>query len=144
MFKYSNTNKRYHTLDFYYKQKFGNKISKINLDANFTCPNIDGIKGYKGCIYCLHGSSDYDKKNDLLTQFNEKKEIMLRKWPNSKFIGYFQANTNTYAPLSELKEKYELILSQDNIIGLNIATRPDSISDEVLDSSKYHHPNSDI
>ena len=133
MFKYSNTNKRYHTLDFYYKQKFGSKISKINLDAGFTCPNIDGTKGYKGCIYCLHGSSDYDKKNDLLTQFNEKKEIMLRKWPNSKFIGYFQANTNTYAPVNILKEKYELILNQKDVIGLSIATRCDAISEECLD-----------
>ena len=131
MFKYSNTNKRYHTLDYAYKQLFGSKVSKINLDAGFTCPNIDGTVGYKGCIYCLHGSSDYDKKADLLTQFQEKKDIMLQKWPNSKFIGYFQANTNTYAPLDVLKERYELILKQD-VIGLTIATRPDSISDECL------------
>lgn len=133
MFKYSNTNKRYHTLDYYYKSKFGFKVAKINLDAGFTCPNIDGTKGYKGCIYCLHGSSDYDKKNDLITQFNEKKDIMLRKWPNSKLIGYFQANTNTYASVDVLKEKYELILNQKDVIGLSIATRADSITDECLD-----------
>ena len=133
MFKYSNTNKRYHTLDYHYKQIFNCKVSKINLDANFSCPNIDGKKGYKGCIYCLHGSSDYDKKNDLVTQFYEKKEIMLRKWPNSLLIGYFQANTNTYAPLNILKERYELILNQDGVIGLSIATRCDSITDECLD-----------
>ena len=132
MFKYSNTNKRYHTLDYYYKNKYGQKIAKINLDANFTCPNIDGKVGYKGCIYCLHGSSDYDKLKDLQTQFNEKKEIMQKKWPNSKLIGYFQANTNTYAPLRVLKEKYELILKQKDIIGLSIATRCDSITDECL------------
>ena len=132
MFKYSNTNKRYHTLDYSYKQLFGCKVAKINLDAGFTCPNIDGTVGYKGCIYCLHGSSDYDKQNDLLTQFNEKKAIMLKKWPNSKFIGYFQANTNTYAPLDILKQKYELILKQD-VIGLSIATRADAISDECLE-----------
>ena len=132
MFQYSNTNKRYHTLDYFYKQKFNSKVCKINLDAGFTCPNIDGKVGYKGCIYCLRGSSDYDKQNDLLTQFEEKKEIMLKKWPNSKLIGYFQANTNTYAPLNVLKEKYELILKQDNVIGLSIATRCDAISDECL------------
>ncbi len=132
MFRYSNTNKRYHTIDYFYKQKFGHKVSKINLDAGFTCPNIDGTKGYKGCIYCLRGSSDYNKTSDLLTQFNEKKEIMLNKWPNSKFIGYFQANTNTYAPLNVLKEKYELILNQKDVIGLSIATRCDAISDECL------------
>lgn len=133
MFKYSNTNKRYHTLDYYYKNKFGYKVCKINLDAGFTCPNIDGTVGKMGCIYCLRGSSDYDKVNDLLAQFNEKKEIMLNKWPNSKFIGYFQANTNTYAPVNILKEKYELILKQDNVIGLSIATRCDSITDECLE-----------
>ena len=132
MFKYSDSNKRYHTLDYYYKHKFGFKVCKINLDAGFTCPNIDGTKGYRGCIYCLRGSSDYNKTNNLLTQFNEKKEIMLRKWPNSKFIGYFQANTNTYASVDKLKEKYELILKLDNVIGLSIATRPDAISDECL------------
>ena len=132
MFKYSNTNKRYYTLDYFYKQTFNSKVAKVNLDAGFTCPNIDGTKGYKGCIYCLKGSSDYDKQNDLLTQFNEKKEIMLKKWPNSKLIGYFQANTNTYAPLDVLKEKYELILKQ-GVIGLSIATRCDAITDECLD-----------
>lgn len=133
MFKYSNTNKRYYTLDYFYKQKFNSKVSKISLDAGFTCPNIDGTVGYNGCIYCLRGSSDYNKKNDLLKQFNEKKEIMLRKWPNSKLIGYFQANTNTYANINVLKEKYELILKQENVIGLSIGTRPDAISDECLD-----------
>ncbi len=133
MFKYSNTNKRYHTLDYYYKNKFGFKVCKVNLDAGFTCPNIDGTVGHKGCIYCLRGSSDYNKTTDLLTQFNERKEIMLKKWPDSKLIGYFQANTNTYAPVDVLKEKYELILKQDNVIGLSIATRCDSITDECLD-----------
>ena len=133
MFKYSNTNKRYHTLDYFFKTKFGCKVAKVNLDAGFTCPNIDGNKGYGGCIYCLNGSSDYNKKTNLLEQFNEKKSIMLNKWPNAKLIGYFQANTNTYAPLNVLKEKYELILKQESVIGLSIATRADAISNECLD-----------
>lgn len=132
MFKYSNTNKRYYTLDYFYKNKFHSKVAKINLDANFTCPNIDGTVGTGGCIYCLNGSSDFKKQVSLLEQFEEKKKIMLNKWPNSKLIGYFQANTNTYAPLAILKEKYELILKQENVIGLNIATRADAINDEVL------------
>ena len=131
-FKYSNTNKRYHTLDYYYKNKFNSKVSKISLNAGFTCPNIDGTKGTGGCIYCLSGSNKNTEK-DLVKQFYEVRDIMEKKWPGSKYIGYFQANTNTYAPLSELKEKYESILKLDNVIGLNIATRPDSISDEVLD-----------
>lgn len=132
-FKYSLDNKRYHTLNYYYNRKYGCKVFKVSLNAGFSCPNIDGTKGYGGCIYCAHGSGDYYENNtDLLTQFNEVKEKLHKKWPKAKYIGYFQANTNTYAPLSELKEKYELILAQDNVVGLNIATRPDSISDEVL------------
>ena len=136
MFKYSYNNKRYHTLDYFYKNKFNSKVFKVSLNAGFTCPNIDGTVGYGGCIYCSNlGSGEYagDKEKDLITQFNEVKTIMERKWPNSKYIGYFQAHTNTYAPLDELMEKYETILKLDNVIGLNIATRPDSISKECMD-----------
>lgn len=131
MFKYSNTNKRYHTLDYYYKQKFNTKVFKISLNAGFTCPNIDGTKGKFGCIYCNNGSGD-EYNTSLLDQFNLVKEIMNNKW-TGKYIGYFQAHTNTYAPVEVLKEKYELILKQKDVIGLSIATRSDAISDEVLD-----------
>ncbi len=136
MFKYSDTNKRYYTLDYFYKHKFNSKVFKVSLNAGFTCPNKDGKVGIGGCIYCSKiGSGEYagDVKKDLVTQFNEVKEMMLNKWPNAKYIGYFQANTNTYAPVNELKEKYETILSLPNVVGLNIATRADSITDECLD-----------
>ncbi len=136
MFKYSDSNKRYHTLDYFYKQKFGTKIAKISLNAGFTCPNKDGTKGVGGCIYCSRlGSGDYaGKPNKSLTeQFYEIKEVMNKKWPHTKYIGYFQANTNTYAPLNVLKEKYEEILKIDGVVGLNIATRSDAITDECLD-----------
>ncbi len=136
MFKYSDTNKRYHTLDYFYKHKFNNKIAKISLNAGFTCPNIDGKVGTGGCIYCSKlGSGEYagNIKDDLVTQFNDIKKVMTRKWPNSKFIGYFQAHTNTYAPLDILKEKYELILKQPDVVGLSIATRCDAINDECLE-----------
>lgn len=136
MFKYSNTNKRYYTLDYFYKQKFNSKVFKVSLNAGFSCPNKDGKVGLGGCIYCSKtGSGEYagDVKKDLATQFNEVKEMMLKKWPKAKYIGYFQANTNTYADVDILKEKYETILKLDNVVGLNIATRPDSISDECLD-----------
>ena len=135
-FVYSYNNKRYHTLDYFYKKKFNSKVFKVSLNGNFTCPNIDGTVGYGGCIYCSSlGSGEFagDKNKDLITQFNEVKTMMEKKWPNSKYIGYFQANTNTYAPLNELKEKYETILKLDNVIGLNIATRADSITDECMD-----------
>ena len=135
-FPFSNNNKRYHTLDFFYKQKFGKKVSKISLNAGFTCPNIDGTLSKNGCIYCSKtGSGEYggNIEDDLITQFNKIKKIMDQKWPNSKYIGYFQARTNTYAPLNILKEKYETVLNQKNVVGLSIATRPDSITDECID-----------
>ena len=135
-FIYSNTNKRYHTLDYFYKQKFHTKVSKISLNAGFSCPNIDGTLSKNGCIYCSKtGSGEYggNIEDDLVTQFNQIKKIMDKKWPNSKYIGYFQARTNTYAPLNILKEKYEEILNQKNVVGLSIATRPDSITDECID-----------
>ena len=136
MFKYSDSNKRYYTLDYFYKHKFGCKVFKVSLDGGFTCPNKDGTKGIGGCIYCSKtGSAEYagNRKDDLVTQFEKVKEMMHHKWPNAKYIGYFQANTNTYAPLNVLKEKYEIILKQKNVVGLSIATRSDSISDECLE-----------
>ena len=136
MFKYSDSNKRYYTLDYFYKHKFNSKVFKVSLNAGFTCPNKDGNVGTGGCIYCSKlGSGEYagDKEKDLVTQFNDVKNIMLKKWPKAKYIGYFQANTNTYAPINILKEKYETILKLDKVVGLNIATRPDAISDECLD-----------
>lgn len=135
-FKYSDSNKRYHTLDYFYKHKFNSKIFKVSLNAGFTCPNRDGKVGTKGCIYCSSlGSGDYagNRNDDLLKQFEDIKEMMSKKWTNSKYIGYFQANTNTYAPLHVLKEKYEIILKQDGVVGLSIATRPDSITEECID-----------
>ena len=136
MFKYSNTNKRYHTLDYYYKNRFNEKVFKVSLNAGFSCPNIDGKVGFGGCIYCSKtGSGEFagNKEDNIVKQFNDIKEVMLKKWPKAKYIGYFQARTNTYAPVEELKKVYEPILKQENVIGLNIATRPDSITDECLD-----------
>ena len=132
VFKYSNSNKRYHTLDYHYKKLFNEKIIKVSLNAGFSCPHLKS----GGCIYCSKiGSGEYagDIKDDLVTQFNNVKKVMNKKWPAGKYIGYFQARTNTYAPLNVLKEKYETILKIDNVIGLAIATRPDSITDECLE-----------
>lgn len=135
IFKYSDNNKRYHTLDYFYKHKFNSKVFKVSLNAGLSCPNIDGTVGKGGCIYCSNsGSGEFagNKNDDIITQFNEIKKMMLKKWPNAKYIGYFQAHTNTYAPVETLKKLYEPILQQENIVGLNIATRPDAISDECL------------
>lgn len=135
-FKYSNSNKRYHTLDYFYKTKFNSKVFKVSLDANFSCPNIDGTKGFGGCIYCSKmGSGEFagNKNKPVEEQFIEVRNMMLKKWPKAKYIGYFQAHTNTYAPVPTLKNVYEKILKQKDVIGLNIATRPDAITDECLE-----------
>ncbi len=132
MFKYSLDNKRYHTLNYYYQTLFHHKVFKVSLNANFSCPNL---KNGNGCIFCLHGSNSYDVEhnNDLVRQFNEVKHVLEHKWPNGYYIGYFQANTNTYAPVSILKEKFEKVLSLKNVVGLSIATRSDAISKECYD-----------
>ena len=136
MFKNTIDNKRYYTLNCFYKNKFNTKVCKISLNANFSCPNKDGSVGTGGCIFCSGlGSGDFagDKSLDLVSQFNQVKSIMSKKWPETKYIGYFQANTNTYANVDTLKRYYETILNLDDVIGLSIATRPDAISDDVLD-----------
>jgi len=138
-FVYTENNKRYHTLDYYYKKRFQSKVFKVSLNAGFSCPNIDGTVGVGGCIYCSSlGSGDFagNKEDELLIQFEKVKAMLLKKWKEAKYIGYFQAHTNTYAEVEVLKEKYEKILNQENVIGLNIATRPDAISEECLEYLK--------
>ena len=133
MFKYTLDNKRYHTLNYHYKTLYNKKVFKVSLNASFSCPHK--IKG-RGCIFCSKlGSGDFagNVNDDLLTQFNNVKEIMEKKWPDAYYIAYFQANTNTYAPVNILKEKFEPMLKIKNVIGITIATRPDCISDDCLD-----------
>ena len=136
MFKYTLDNKRYHTLNYHLKNKFKEKVVKVSLNAGFTCPNIDGTKGYGGCIYCSKsGSGEFggNVNESLTSQFNKVKQVMDKKWTTTKYIGYFQARSNTYSNISTLKEKYEEVLKIDNVIGLFIATRCDCITDECLD-----------
>ena len=136
MFKYTLDNKRYHTLNYFYKNKFGIKVFKVSLNGGFSCPNLDGRIGYGGCIYCSKsGSGEFggDKEDSLEEQFLKMKKVVNKKHIPCKYIGYFQARTNTYASLDVLKEKYECILKQDDVIGLNIATRCDAISEDCLD-----------
>ncbi len=135
-FKYSDDNKRYHTWNYHLRHKFGKKVFKVALNGGFTCPNIDGTKGFGGCTYCSSmGSGDFagDAQKSILEQFCEVKERMHQKWPDALYIPYFQANTNTYAPVSVLKEKFEPVLEQENVVGLSIATRADCLTDEVVE-----------
>jgi len=130
MFKYSLDNKRYHTLNYFYRSKFDSKVFKVSLNAGFSCPNF---RNGKGCIFCKDGSGNIYKDIPLKEQFEIVKIPLEKKWPNSKYIAYFQANTNTYASVNVLKEKYESVLSKPNVVGLAIATRSDALSTEILD-----------
>ena len=137
-FSFTLDNKRYHTYNYFLRTKFGGKVMKISLNGGFTCPNIDGTKGIGGCTYCSSsGSGDFagDPSLDIHRQFEEVKAMMTNKW-EGKYIAYFQANTNTYAPLSRLKTLYESALSEKDVIGLSIATRADCISEEIADYLK--------
>ncbi len=135
-FEYSLDNKRYHTWNYHLMNKFGEKVFKVSLNAGFTCPNIDGTKGYGGCIYCSDaGSGDFagNPCDSVLEQFEKVKLKMHKKWEKAKYIPYFQAHTNTYAPVEVLKEKFEPVLAQDGVVGLSIATRADCLCDDVIE-----------
>ena len=128
-------NKRYNTLDGYLKSKFGCKVAKVSLNAGFSCPNRDGTKGYGGCIYCSPmASGDFagNCQKSIREQFDDISAQMAKKWKDAKFMPYFQAGTNTYAPISKLREVYEQALAIKDIVGISITTRPDCISCETL------------
>lgn len=128
-------NKRYHTLNYFLRNKFGDKVFKISLDAGFTCPNRDGSISTGGCVFCgPRGSGDFaGTSRDLVQQFEEVKEVMSKKWKDGKYIAYFQAYTNTYADVETLREKYYSVLNLEGVVGIAIATRPDCLSVEILD-----------
>lgn len=135
-FKYSLDNKRYHTWNYYLRRTFGEKVFKVSLNGGFTCPNIDGTKSVGGCTYCSSlGSGDFagNPEKSIHEQFSEVKAQLHKKWHDAKYIAYFQANTNTYAPVSVLREKFEPVLNEENVVGLSIATRADCLPDDVLD-----------
>ena len=136
-FPYSADHHRYHTWNYHLQEVFGEKVFKVSLNAGFTCPNIDGKAGIGGCTFCsVKGSGDFagNPAHEIVQQFNNIKNNMHKKWPQvTKYIGYFQAFTNTYAPLPILKEKFEAILEQPGVVGLSIATRADCLPDDILD-----------
>jgi radical SAM protein (TIGR01212 family) len=129
--------KRYNTLNAFYRNKFGKKVFKVSLNGNFTCPNKDGKSGYGGCIYCTEsGSGDFagNKNESLKSQFNNIRDMMHEKWTDALYISYFQANTNTYDTPQRLRELFfESISLDENIVGLSIATRCDALNNEIYD-----------
>lgn len=132
---YSLDNKRYHTWNYYLKNKFNHKVFKVPLNANFSCPNRDGTCGVGGCLFCGSlGSGEYagNIHDDLQQQFTNVEQVMLRKWPTGKPIAYFQAYTNTYAHLDTLKEVFTPFVERKDILGLAIATRADCLEDNKI------------
>ncbi|HHY72617.1 MAG TPA: TIGR01212 family radical SAM protein [Bacillus bacterium] len=135
-FPYASDKKRYHTWNYHLRKTFGHKVFKISLDGGFDCPNRDGKVAFGGCTFCsAAGSGDFagNRADDLVKQFINIKMKMHEKWKDGKYLGYFQAFSNTYAPVDELREKYEMILQQPDVIGLSIATRPDCLPDDVVE-----------
>ena len=135
-YRFSDTNKRYYTYDYYLRQTFGQKVAKIPLDAGFTCPNIDGRCGVGGCIYCSgRGSGDF-AESPLLPieeQYRLVRERLSSKWDTGKCIPYFQAHSNTYAPIDVLRPLFARALELDGAVGMNIATRADCLPQETCD-----------
>ncbi len=125
--------KHYYTLNDFYRRKFNSKVFKISLDAGFTCPNKDGKIGFGGCIFCNGAPYIGDKKDSLLEQFEKIKEMLHKKWKEAKYIVYLEANSNTYADVDTLKMIYEPLIKLDGVVGLNIGTRCDCLSEEILD-----------
>lgn len=135
LFKYSDDNKRYHTFNYYLKNKYQSKVAKVSLNAGFTCPNRDGTKGTGGCIFCSStGSGDFagNIQDSLEIQFSNVSLLLQNKWPNCKYIAYFQANTNTYGPLKKIKACIEPFINKNNVVAISIATRPDCLETDVL------------
>lgn len=129
-------NKPYRSLNAYYREIFGRKTAKISLDGGFTCPNRDGKCGTRGCLFCSAGGSGDFAENAALSiteQIENGKAQTADKWKDPAYVAYFQAFTNTYAPVEELRRKYEEALACDGVEGISIATRADCLPEDVLD-----------
>ena len=124
----------YKTANDYYKEKYGCKVYKLSLDGGFTCPNRDGRLSTGGCIFCsaLGGGEFAEQGTDILTQLERAKKRVADKIKDGKYIAYFQAFTNTYAPVDRLKKLFYAAIAPDYIVGLNIATRPDCLPDHTI------------
>lgn len=128
--------KRYYSLDYYIKETFGEKLYKISLDGGMTCPNRDGTLDTRGCIFCsAGGSGDFasDRHVSIQEQLEQGKQLIARKFSGSSYIAYFQAYTNTYAPVSYLENVFKEAMHDDDVKVLSIATRPDCLSREILE-----------
>ena len=126
---------KYTTLNSYLKEQFGCKVYKLAIDGGFTCPNRDGTLGNRGCIFCSKGGSvEFAASRELSVyeQIEQGKKLLENKIKDGKYIAYFQAFTNTYAPIEELRDKYYQAINHPDIVALSIATRPDCLQEDIL------------
>ena len=127
---------RYNDFPTFLKRLFTGKVQKISINAGFTCPNRDGTVGYGGCTYCNNQTFNPEycrTEKSVSVQLEEGKRFFAHKYPEMKYLAYFQAYTNTYGELEMLKRKYEEALAVDDVVGLVIGTRPDCMPDALLD-----------
>ncbi len=130
------SDKRYNDYSAYFRKRFDGKVQKISLDAGFTCPNRDGSRGKGGCSYCNNQSFNPDycrAEQNIADQLTRGIEFFSAKYPDMRYLAYFQAYSNTYAPVELLRQSYDSALSHPEVAGLVIATRPDCLSTEILD-----------
>ena len=127
---------RYYHYNFFLRQRFGQRVQKVSIDAGFTCPNVDGTVAKGGCTFCDNRSFSPSRRlphQDILGQINEGIRRLKWRYEVDQFLAYFQPATNTYAPLARLRPLYEAAISHPKVVGLAIGTRPDCVPDEVLD-----------
>ncbi|WP_347838264.1 TIGR01212 family radical SAM protein [uncultured Draconibacterium sp.] len=128
--------RRYNDFPTYFRERFSGRVQKVSIDAGFTCPNRDGSKGVGGCSYCNNKTfkpTYCNLENSVSKQVEQGVAFFARKYKTMRFLAYFQAYTNTYAPLADLKRLYEEALNHPKVVGLVISTRPDCLNDELLD-----------
>ena len=121
----------YKTFSDHCKERFGCKVYKLSMDAGFTCPNRDGTLGTGGCIFCT-GSGDFAEKGSVAEQLKNAKARVSNKIKSGKYIAYFQAFTNTYAPVDMLRMLYDAAMEPEEIVGISIGTRPDCLGEDVI------------
>lgn len=134
-FPYSDNQKRYHSFDYFCRRTFGKKMAKLPVNLGLSCPNLDGSKGVGGCIYCSAGGGDFCSSSCLSVsqQLEEQRRLLAGKWKDAGYIAYFQAHTNTYAPVEVLRRCFEPFVGLEGTVGLSIATRADCLLPETLD-----------
>lgn len=144
-FEYSDDNKRYHTYSYFLKHKYHQKCFRIPLDAGFTCPNRDHTLGIMGCSFCsIEGSGDTIIKDTIPLQIEDGLRVMRAKWPNGQAMAYFQAYTNTYDTLENLKKLYDPFFEDDRFVAVIIATRADCLDDEKIEYFKQKQKLKDV